>query len=82
RGRMFRDDGVTSMRDAMHYVLTLPVSTIIIGCDDVVQLEENVRLAQEFSPLPEAEMRRIEALTADYAADAAFFKKTGAGFGR
>lgn len=82
RGRMFRDGGVTAMRDAMHYVLTLPVSTVIVGCDTVAQLEENVRLAREFAPLPDAEMRRIEALTAPYAADAAFFKKTGAGFGR
>jgi hypothetical protein len=82
RGRMFRDGGVTAMQDAMHYVLTLPVSTVIVGCDTVAQLEENVRLAREFAPLPDAEMRRIEALTAPYAADAAFFKKTGAGFGR
>jgi hypothetical protein len=82
RGRLFRDGGVTSMRDAMHYVLTLPVSTVIVGCDSVAQLEENVRLAREFTPLAASEMRRIEALTAPYATDAAFFKKTGAGFGR
>jgi aryl-alcohol dehydrogenase-like predicted oxidoreductase len=82
RGRMFREGGVTAMRDAMHYVLTLPVSTVIIGCDSVAQLEDNVRLAREFTPLPDTEMRRIEALTAPYAGDAAFFKKTGAGFGR
>jgi hypothetical protein len=82
RGRLFREGGVTAMRDAMHYVLTLPVSTVIVGCDTVAQLEENVRLAREFAPLPAAEMRRIEALTAPYAADAAFFKKTGVGFGR
>lgn len=82
RGRMFREGGVTAMRDAMHYVLTLPVSTVIIGCDSVAQLEDNVRLAREFTPLPDGEMRRIEALTAPYATEAAFFKKTGAGFGR
>jgi aryl-alcohol dehydrogenase-like predicted oxidoreductase len=31
-----------NMRDAMHFVLSHPVSTIIIGCDNVAQLEENV----------------------------------------
>jgi len=82
RGRAFREGGLTSMRDAMHYVLTLPVSTVIIGCDTVAQLEENVRIAEAFQPLPPAEMARIEALTAPYATEAAFFKKTGAGFGR
>ncbi|MBP1605234.1 MAG: hypothetical protein H6Q08_608, partial [Acidobacteria bacterium] len=48
RGRMFKEGGVTSMKDAMHYVLSQPVSTVIIGCDTVEQLEENVRLAVTF----------------------------------
>jgi aryl-alcohol dehydrogenase-like predicted oxidoreductase len=81
RGRMFRTGGVSTMRDAMYYVLSLPVSTIIVGCDTVAQLEENVALARDFQPLPPEAMQRIENLTVDYAADAAFFKKTGAGWG-
>jgi len=80
RGRLFREGGLTSMRDAMHYVLTQPVSTVIVGCDTVAQLEENVSLAREFAPLPVHELARIEALTADYEADAAFFKRGAAGF--
>jgi len=80
RGRLFREGGLTTMRDAMHYVLTLPVSTVIVGCDTVGQLEDNVALARQFSPLPPGELARIEALTAGYAADAAFFKRGAAGF--
>jgi aryl-alcohol dehydrogenase-like predicted oxidoreductase len=82
RGRMFRTGGVTTMRDALYYVLSLPVSTVIVGCDSVTQLEENVQLARDFQPLAAAEMKRIEDLTASYATDAAFFKKSGSGFGR
>jgi aryl-alcohol dehydrogenase-like predicted oxidoreductase len=82
RGRVFRDDGLNSMRDAMSYVLTYPVSTTIVGCDNIEQLEENISIAADFQPLSQGEMARIEGLTAGYASDAAFFKKGGAGFGR
>lgn len=82
RGRIFREGGITSMREAMSYVLTLPVSTVIVGCDTVEQLEENVLIAASFKPLDEKEMARLERLTADYASDAAFFKQGMAGFGR
>lgn len=81
RGRIFREGGITSMKQALSYVLSLPVSTVIVGCDNVQQLEENVAIATSFQPLKPAEMARIETLTASYAADAAFFKRGGAGFG-
>jgi aryl-alcohol dehydrogenase-like predicted oxidoreductase len=45
--QIFREGGVTSMKDAMHYVLSEPVSTVIAGCGTVAQLEENVKMATE-----------------------------------
>lgn len=81
RGRIFREGGITKMREALTYVLSQPVSTVIVGCDTVAQLEENVAIASAFRQLSPAEMARIESLTATYAADAAFFKREGAGFG-
>jgi aryl-alcohol dehydrogenase-like predicted oxidoreductase len=78
RGRMFREGGVTSMHDAMCYVLTLPVSTVIVGCDTVAQLEENIAIAQDFQPLAKARMAELERLAEPYARDAAFFRKSGA----
>lgn len=74
RGRLFREGGVTSMRDAMRYVLSLPVSTVIVGISTLEELEENVRIAREFEPLTEAESKRLEALTKPYASDASWFK--------
>ena len=82
RGRMFKEGGITSMKDAMHYVLSQPVSTVIIGCDTVEQLEENVRLAVTFKPMTSAEMARLESLTASYEPEAAWFKSGGQGFTR
>jgi hypothetical protein len=74
RGRIFREGGITTMGQAMGYVLTLPVSTIIVGISTVQQLEENIRIAKNFTPLPPAEMKRLEDLTKPYFADASFFK--------
>jgi aryl-alcohol dehydrogenase-like predicted oxidoreductase len=48
--------GVLSMREAVYYSLTLPVSTVIVGCDSVEQLEQNVQLAREFTPLSAQQM--------------------------
>src|SRR5579862_3995192 len=42
--------GTLDMRQAMYYSLSLPVSTVIIGCDSVGQLEQNVQLARDFTP--------------------------------
>ncbi len=48
--------GTLSMKEAMGYTLTRPVSTIIIGCDTIPQLEENVRIAAEFTPFTAQQM--------------------------
>ena len=82
RGRLFRPGGVTSMKDAMSYVLTLPVSTVIVGCDTVKQLEENIAIAANFAPLPRTEMARLEGLTAGYVSEASWFKRDAAGWTR
>ena len=78
RDRLLRPDGVSTMKQAMGYTLTLPVSTVIVGCKTVEQLEENVAIAKSFTPLPAAEMARLEGLTASYVADAAWFRRAPA----
>lgn len=67
--------GVLSMREAMYYTLTLPVSTVIIGCDSIAQLEENVKLAHEFTPLSETQMAALTAKTEPIAKQALFFRR-------
>lgn len=39
------------MREAMYYTHSKAVSTVIIGCNNIAQLEDNVRVACEFTPL-------------------------------
>ncbi len=74
RGRIFREDGISSMETAMRYVLTLPVSTIIVGISNLRELEENVQIAQAFVPMTQEESANAEELTKSYYADASWFK--------
>jgi aryl-alcohol dehydrogenase-like predicted oxidoreductase len=74
RGRIFRKGGINSMKQAMEYVLTLPVSTVIVGISTLNELEENVRIAKNFKPLSEKQMKDLEELTRPYFDEAAWFK--------
>ncbi len=80
RGRLFRESGITSMKDAMTYVLSQSVSTVIVGCDTVAQLEENVSIAASFQPLSAEQAARLERLTGAYADEAAFFRRGAKGW--
>lgn len=66
--------GTLTMREAMDYALSLPVSTVIVGCDSIAQLEENVRLAREYTPLSEKQMAALAERAAPVAKQALFFR--------
>jgi aryl-alcohol dehydrogenase-like predicted oxidoreductase len=80
RGRIFQDGGLTSMREALNWTFSQPISTVIVGCDNVSQLEENISVAADFSPLNSAQMAAIEEKVSDYPMEASFFKTGAAGF--
>lgn len=60
RDRIFSHGGIITMKEAMSYTMSLPISTIIVGLDNMAELEENIRIAQEFEPLTADEMLAIE----------------------
>ncbi len=80
RGRIFKQGGLTSMREALNWTFSQPISTVIVGCDNVAQLEENISVAADFSPLNSAQMAAIEEKVSDYPMEASFFKTGAAGF--
>jgi uncharacterized protein len=67
--------GTLTMKEALEYVFTLPVSTVIVGCDNVAQLEENVRIAKEFTPLNDKKLTTLTARTEEIKQQALFFRK-------
>jgi uncharacterized protein len=66
--------GTIGMREAISYTLSLPVSTVIIGCDTVAQLEENVRLARDFTPLSARQMADLAEKATPCSKQALFFR--------
>ncbi|MGA9390906.1 MAG: aldo/keto reductase [Candidatus Sulfotelmatobacter sp.] len=66
--------GTLDMRQAMYYSLSLPVSTVIIGCDSIAQLEQNVQLAREFTPLNEQQMAMLAEKAEPVSKQSLFFR--------
>jgi predicted aldo/keto reductase-like oxidoreductase len=67
--------GTVTMREAMDYVLSLPVSTVIVGCDSVAQLEENVEISRSFTPLNDNQMAALVDRTEPVHRQALFFRR-------
>lgn len=67
--------GPLSMKEAMGYALSFPLSTVIIGCDTTRQLEENVALAGAFRPYNGDQLRALEARAKDVAGQANWYKR-------
>ncbi len=51
--------GQAPVEKLLYYALSLPVTAAVVGMPKVEHIEENVRLAKAFRPLPESEMRRL-----------------------
>jgi aryl-alcohol dehydrogenase-like predicted oxidoreductase len=48
-----------TMEPFLHFALSHPVTTVVIGCDSIQQLEENVKFASQFTPMPEEKMKQL-----------------------
>jgi uncharacterized protein len=66
--------GPLNMREAMYYSLSRPVSTVIIGCDNLAQLEENVQLARDFVPLSDNQQQHLAAISEPVSKPSLFFR--------
>jgi predicted aldo/keto reductase-like oxidoreductase len=61
-----------SIDDALRYVLSLPISTLVSGIDSEKVLDQNLRIVREFKPLTTAEKSKIEQSTIHVAGDGRF----------
>jgi aryl-alcohol dehydrogenase-like predicted oxidoreductase len=74
RDRIFLNGGIITMKEAMDYVISLPISTVIVGLDKIAELEENIKIAQDFKPLTADQMLALEDKTKPYYKELQFFK--------
>jgi predicted aldo/keto reductase-like oxidoreductase len=56
-----------SVRECLSYVLSLPVNCVAVGCTTIGQLEDDVRIAQQFKPLSTDEMDPLRQRAKDIA---------------
>ena len=66
--------GTLTKHETTFYTLSLPISTAIIGCDSVEQMEECVQFARGFTPLNEKQMIALADKTEPIAKQALFFR--------
>jgi len=74
KGAIATTPGTLTKHETFFYTLSLPISTAIIGCDSVEQVEECVELARSFTPLNQAQMAALEAKVEPVAKQALFFR--------
>jgi predicted aldo/keto reductase-like oxidoreductase len=67
--------GTISIREALTYNMSMPVSTTIIGVDSVEQIEENMKIAADFTPLSDQEIRDIEYKTLPIVRQGLYFRR-------
>jgi aryl-alcohol dehydrogenase-like predicted oxidoreductase len=64
----------TSMKPFLEFALSQPVSAVVIGCDSVDQLEQNVLFANSFTPLSPGQSADLVASVAPYARELMQYK--------
>jgi len=70
-GKIVSEAGVP-IADALGYVLSLPIATLVSGIDSEKVLEQNLKVVRNFKPLPESDRKSIEANALKLAGDGRF----------
>lgn len=60
------------VRDALRYVLSLPITTLVSGIDSEEVLDQNLKIVRDFKPLTQDERDRIERASLPHAGDGRF----------
>jgi uncharacterized protein len=67
--------GTITMAESLAYNFSLPVSTNIVGVDNVAQLEANVKCAANFVPLSREQMQALEERTLPIVRQGLYFRR-------
>ena len=64
--------GVFSAEEGLRYAMSLPVTTTITGMEKLEIVRQNLKIAQEFQPMPPDEMRALRDRSRQFSADGRF----------
>lgn len=74
RGVCIKIFGVESTETFLRFALTQPISTAVVGCENMEQLEMNVRIAKSFQPMTQQEQEIIIKKVKSYARELMYYK--------
>ncbi len=74
RGVCVKIFGAESAENFLRFALTQPVSTAVVGCETVEQLEMNVRVARSFQPMPKKDQDILLSRVKSYARELMYYK--------
>lgn len=74
RGLASQVPGYTGMEPYLRFALSQTVSNVVIGCDDMSQVEQNVGFARAFTPMRQEEQEELISQTAPYARQLMYYK--------
>jgi predicted aldo/keto reductase-like oxidoreductase len=63
-----------TMEPFFRFALSQPITTAVIGCDSVEQLEQNVEFATSFVRIPDSEIQKLVNNVAPYARSLMYYK--------
>jgi predicted aldo/keto reductase-like oxidoreductase len=65
-------DGVVSIEEALRYVLSLPIASLVSGIDSEKVLEQNLKIVRNFTPMTDAERATVDEKVRPIAGDGRF----------
>jgi aryl-alcohol dehydrogenase-like predicted oxidoreductase len=74
RGFASRLPWYTSMEPFLRFALSQPVTNVVIGCDDIAQLEQNMKFAASFKPMTPEEQQALIRDTSPFARQLMYYK--------
>jgi predicted aldo/keto reductase-like oxidoreductase len=64
--------GILTAEEALRYVLSLPIASVVSGVDSLEVLHQNLTIARQFTPMTEDEMEALRRRVETYASDGRF----------
>ncbi len=55
-----------TVKDCLSYVLSLPIHCLALGCTTIGQIEDDVRIAQQFQPMSETQLAEVRQKAAKF----------------
>ncbi|MGB9629766.1 MAG: aldo/keto reductase [Thermodesulfobacteriota bacterium] len=74
RGVSVKIFGAESIKDFFYFALSQPITTLVVGCDSIEQLEMNVQFVQSFQSMPQKDQNILMTKVKPYARELMYYK--------